>query len=67
MVESVYMDNSRILMTFKPLIVRLVLGTLIIINGWPKLINLKQTQGYFNMMGLPEEMGLLTGPLELRS
>jgi hypothetical protein len=42
-----------------------VLGTLIIINGWPKLINLEQTPGYINMMGLPVEMELLFGLLEL--
>ncbi|WP_222424785.1 DoxX family protein [Candidatus Nitrosocosmicus arcticus] len=45
------MSNTRILMTFGPLIVRVVLGTLFITNGWSKLINLEQTQGYFNTMG----------------
>jgi hypothetical protein len=43
----------------------MVLGTLIIINEWPKLINLEQIRGYINMLGLPEEMALLFGLLEL--
>ena len=64
MVEKAYMGSSRTLMTFGPLIVRLVPGILFLTNGWPKLINLKQTQGYFNMMGLPTEMVLLIGLLE---
>ncbi|TVP41589.1 hypothetical protein NARC_30304 [Candidatus Nitrosocosmicus arcticus] len=51
MVGNVNMSNTRILMTFGPLIVRVVLGTLFITNGWSKLINLEQTQGYFNTMG----------------
>ena len=55
MVEVAYTGNSLTLMTLGPLIVRLVLGTLFITNGWPKLINLEQTQGYFNLMGQPTE------------
>ena len=51
MVGSESMGNSRILMTFGPPILRVMLGTLFITNGWPKHINLSQTQGYFNMIG----------------
>jgi putative oxidoreductase len=58
------MGNSRVLMTFGPLILRVVLGTLFITNGWPKLINLSQTRGYFNMIGLPAELALIIGLLE---
>ncbi|MDN5846896.1 MAG: DoxX family protein [Candidatus Nitrosocosmicus sp.] len=65
MVGSVSMGNSRILMTCGPPILRVVLGTLFITNGWPKLMNLSQTQGYFNMMGLPAELALLIGLLEV--
>ena len=65
MVGSVSMGNSRIFMTFGPLILRIVLGALFITNGWPKLINLSQTQGYFNLMGLPAELVLLIGLLEV--
>lgn len=65
MVGEINMGNSRILITYGPLIARVVLGTLFIINGWPKLINLEQTQGYFNMMGLPAVLALLIGLLEV--
>ena len=59
------MGNSRTLLTFGPLTVRLVLGSLFIMNGWAELVNLEQTHGHFNMMGLPGEMALLTGLLEV--
>lgn len=65
MVGSESMGNSRTLMTFGPPILRIVLGTLFITNGWPKLINLSQTQGYFNLIGLPAELALLIGLLEV--
>ena len=65
MVGSVSMGNSRIFMTFGPLILRIVLGALFITNGWPKLINPSQTQGYFNLIGLPAELALLIGLLEV--
>lgn len=42
-----------------------MLGTLFITNGWPKHINLFQTQGYFNMIGLTAELALLIGLLEV--
>ena len=59
------MSNSLVLMTFGPPILRVVLGTLFITNGWPKIINLSQTQSYFNMIGLPAELALLIGLLEI--
>jgi uncharacterized membrane protein YphA (DoxX/SURF4 family) len=49
MVGRESMGNSRILMTFGPPILRIVLGTLFITNGWQKLFNLSQTQGYFQL------------------
>lgn len=57
------MGNSRILMTFGPPILRVVLGTLLITNWWPKLIHLSQVRGYFNMSGLNIELALLIGVL----
>ncbi|WP_425319381.1 DoxX family membrane protein [Candidatus Nitrosocosmicus oleophilus] len=48
-------------MTIGPPILRVVLGTLFITNGWPKLIHLSHVQGYFNMIGLPTELALLIG------
>ncbi len=65
MVGRLNIGDSRILMTFGPLIVRVVLGSLFIINGWPKLVNLEQTQGFFDMMGLPADLALLIGLLEV--
>ena len=65
MVGRLNIGESRILMTFGPLIVRVVLGSLFIINGWPKLVNLEQTQGFFDMMGLPADLALLIGLLEV--
>ncbi len=59
------MSNSLVLMTFGPPILRVVLGTLFITNGCPKIINLSQTQSYFNMIGLPAELALLIGLLEI--
>ena len=56
MVVIVSMGNSRVLMTFGPPMLRVVVGTLIITNGWPKLINLSQTVGYFNVFVLPAEL-----------
>ena len=60
------MGNSHILMTFGPLILIVVLGTLSITNGWPKLIHLSQTQDYFNIIGLSVELALLIGLLEIK-
>ena len=65
MVGRLNIGESRILMTFGPLIVRVVLGSLFIINGLPKLVNLEQTQGFFDMMGLPADLALLIGLLEV--
>ena len=65
MIGRLNFGDSRILMTFGPLIVRIVLGALFIINGWPKLVNLEQTQGFFDMMGLPADLALLIGLLEV--
>ncbi len=65
MVGRLNIGDSRILMTFGPLIVRVVLGSLFIINGWPKLVNLEQTQGYFDIIGLPADLALLIGLLEV--
>ena len=49
MVGSESMGNGHILMTFGPPILRIVLRTLFITNEWPKLINLSQTQGLFQL------------------
>jgi len=52
-------------MTFGPLTIRIVIGIIFMINGWPKLLDLKQTQGFFMMVGLPQELVIIIGLLEV--
>ena len=52
-------------MTFGPLTIRIVIGIIFIINGWPKLLDIKQTQDYFIMIGLPQELAVIIGLLEV--
>ena len=52
-------------MTFGPLTIRIVIGSIFLINGWPKLIDIKQTQGFFMMVGLPQELAVIIGLLEV--
>jgi len=52
-------------MTFGPLTIRIVIGIIFMINGWPKLLDLKQTQGFFMMVGLPQELVVIIGLLEV--
>ncbi len=52
-------------MTFGPLAIRFTTGVIFIINGWPKIIHLQQTQGYFMMIGLPQELAILIGLFEV--
>ena len=59
------MINSLKLLAYGPLSIRIVIGILFVIAGWQKLSNLPQTQGYFVMMGLPQEIAVLIGLLEL--
>jgi putative oxidoreductase len=59
------MINSLRLMTFGPLTIRIVIGILFVINGWPKLLDIKQTQDYFIMISLPQELAVMIGLLEV--
>lgn len=52
-------------MTFGPLVIRVIAGAIFIINGWQKIIFLQQTRGYFMMIGLPQELAILIGLLEV--
>ncbi len=52
-------------MTFGPLTIRIGIGILFVINGWPKLLDIKQTQDYFIMIGLPQELAVIIGLLEV--
>lgn len=59
------MVDSIRLITFGPLPIRIILGSLFIIAGWPKLAELQQTQSFFTIMGLPQELALLISLLEV--
>ncbi len=52
-------------MTFGPFTIRVVIGSIFIINGWPKVIDIKQTHGFFMMVGLPQEFAIIIGLLEV--
>lgn len=58
-------NNDVRLIAYGPLSIRIVLGILFAIVGWQKLSNMQQTQGYFMMMGLPQELAVAIGLLEL--
>lgn len=59
------MINSFRLVTFGPIAIRTVTGATFIINGWPKLLDIKQTQGFFMIMGLPQELAAFMALLEV--
>ena len=59
------MINGLRLVTFGPLAIRIVIGGIFLINGWPKLTDIKQTQGFFMMAGLPQELAVIIGLLEV--
>ncbi len=52
-------------MTFGPLMIRIMIGSITIINGWPKIIDIKQTPGFFMMVGLPQELDIIIGLFEV--
>jgi putative oxidoreductase len=58
------MINSFRLMIFGPLMI-MMSGIIFVINGWPKLLDIKQTQDYFIMVGLPQELAVIIGLLEV--
>ncbi len=45
--------------------IRIMIGSIFIINGWPKIIDIKQTQGFFMMVGLPQELDIIIGLFEV--
>lgn len=49
---------------FGPLPIRIVVGIAFMFHGYPKLLDVAGTQGFFNMIGLPAELALLIGLLE---
>jgi putative oxidoreductase len=59
------MINYLKLMTFGPVSIRIVIGIIFIITGWPKLLDIQQTQSFFMMAGLLQELAVIIGLLEM--
>jgi putative oxidoreductase len=57
------MQNSRALL-FGPLPIRVLVGIAFMAHGYPKLIDVPKTQGFFGSIGLPPELAVLIGLLE---
>jgi putative oxidoreductase len=51
---------------YAPLILRVVVGLLFMLHGWPKLSNLEGTTGFFGSLGIPAPglMALFVGLVE---
>jgi putative oxidoreductase len=60
----VEMSSPR-LMLFGPLPIRILAGIAFIIHGLPKLSDIAGTQGFFGNVGLPPELAVLIGLLEV--
>ncbi len=50
---------------FAPLPIRIIAGITFIIHGLPKFENLQGTQGFFASVGIPADLALLIGLLEV--
>ena len=50
---------------FAPLPVRIMAGIAFILHGLPKFENLQGTQGFFSSVGIPAELALVIGLLEV--
>lgn len=59
-----YMVSKKLLM-FGPLPIRIVAGITFIAHGLPKFENIAGIQGFFGSMGLPPELALPIGLLEV--
>lgn len=57
--------NLEKISTFAPLPIRIMAGVAFILHGLPKFENLQGTQGFFDSVGIPPEMALLIGLLEV--
>ncbi|MBA3750739.1 MAG: DoxX family protein [Nitrosopumilus sp.] len=51
--------------SFAPLPIRIMVGIAFIIHGLPKFENISGTQGFFGSVGLPPELALPIGLLEI--
>lgn len=56
--------QTRRSLLFGPLPIRILVGTIFMVHGYPKLIDIAGTQGFFSQIGLPPELAVLIGLLE---
>ncbi len=57
--------NLDKLSAFAPLPIRIMAGIAFIVHGLPKFENLQGTQGFFGSVGIPPELALIIGLLEV--
>jgi putative oxidoreductase len=57
--------NITTIASFAPLPIRIMAGIAFIIHGLPKLEGVDKTQGFFGSLGLPPELALPVGLLEV--
>jgi putative oxidoreductase len=57
--------NYQKLVAFGPLPIRILAGISFILHGLPKLSNIAGSQMFFGKMGLPPDLAMLIGPLEV--
>jgi putative oxidoreductase len=57
--------NSQKLLAYGPLPIRILVGITFIAHGLPKFENIAETQGFFGSIGLPLELALPIGLLEV--
>ncbi len=53
------------MISFSPLPIRIIAGISFILHGLPKLQDLGRTQGFFTQIGLPPELAIVIGLLEV--
>ena len=56
---------SKKLLMFGPLPIRILAGIAFIAQGLPKFQDLARTQGFFGSVGIPPELAILIGLLEV--
>lgn len=57
-------QRTRRSLFFGPLPIRILVGIAFMAHGYPKLIDIAGTQGFFSQIGLPAELAVLIGLLE---
>src|SRR5215204_7029581 len=57
--------NSHILLAYGPLPIRILAGITFLAHGLPKFENIAETQGFFGSIGLPPELAIPIGLLEV--